>query len=323
MTKSFSARALLLIQQITDADCTIPDHETLARVAAATNHRISDVRKVITYARSRSWPITTARSRKKKPNQRGAHFMKCPLPLKVITHDCTGKFTFKNPGDLFRLSEITTSKIAQQLCNWALRSAGTAEQSFYGPNLTPQNSRCRYIEFDCPTLQTYVISGDDEHSYTTPRNVVRSLQLVMVGGAELLGKLYQGLPDMLPRRCFINVMQGRSMGAGKHIDLDAPMGSVIAKLSGLDPDQEALHVFPSKKSENGLPIPLRTAEAVAFLPGTYHMVPSVSRRLPRVTMNIFYTQRDLVAFATGTPVAAAPRTTITSTTTTTSTTSTT
>jgi hypothetical protein len=177
-----------------------------------------------------------------------------------------------------------------------MNNAGIRHQAFEGQGAHEDNSSIRYLEFnkiDAIVEFTNFSPGEDpdpEKVCVPPKFIVEMMMRLAEEAKRLLASLRGDQVEMAVCRAFMNVMEGPGMGAVAHKDLDAPLGTVVLKVSELEAPEEALQIFASSDGGVATPCPLGTGVAIAFLPNTLHAVPTVVRENPRVTVNFFFTK---------------------------------
>ena len=248
-----------MMQECSDAACTVPSAEFMAILVRAT--RMTELKIIGWYhkANEDGWPFGIS----------------CSVPNKQ------GYFT---RGQVFD----PENKLSKLLTTWVLEHAGIHVQHFNGDGLDTSNSRVRYVEF-VDFFTTFEASGAKYQANVNYRWVGKVMAEIAEGAARLLSDLRADGKALRVIRCFVNVMDKNEMcGAGLHCDLEASMGTVVVKLSGEDTIQEALHIFPPQCGKTGTPLQMTKGQGVAFLPMVQHSVPSMKRSCTRVTINFFF-----------------------------------
>ena len=249
----------ILMQEYSDAACTVPSGELMSRLVRAT--RMTELQITAWYhiANTEGWPFGMSSV---LPNSQG----------------------YFKTGDIFDPEH----KSANLLTKWVLKNAGIHVQHFNGDGLDTSNSRVRYVEF-VDFFTTFEASGAKYQANVKYRWVGKVMAEIAEGAARLLSDLRADGKALRVIRCFVNVMDKNEMcGAGLHCDLEASMGTVVVKLSGEDTIQEALHIFPPQCGTTGTPLQMTKGQGVAFLPMVQHSVPSMKRSCTRVTINFFF-----------------------------------
>jgi hypothetical protein len=249
----------ILMQEYSDAACTVPIGELMSRLVRATGMTELQITAWYHIANTEGWPFG----------------MSSVLP---------------NSQGYFKTGEIfdPEHKSANLLTTWVLNNAGIHVQHFNGDGLDTSNSRVRYVEF-VDFFTTFEASGAKYQADVKNGWVGKVMAEIAVGAARLLSDLRDDRKPLRVIRCFVNVMDKNEMcGAGLHCDLEASMGTVVVKLSGEDTLEGALHIFPPNSGGTGTPLQLKKGEGVAFLPMVQHSVPSVKRSSTRVTINFFF-----------------------------------
>ena len=248
-----------MMQECSDAACTVPSAEFMAILVRAT--RMTELKIIGWYhkANEDGWPFGIS----------------CSVPNKQ------GYFT---RGQVFD-AEHNLSKL---LTKWVLEHAGIHVQHFNGDGLDTSNSSVRYVEF-VDLFTTFEASGAEYQCDVANNWVGEVIEEISQGASRLLSVLRSDGKALRVARCFVNVMDSESIcGAGLHCDLEASMATVVVKLSGEDTIQEALHIFQPDSRRTGTPLQMLPGQGVAFLPMVQHSVTSLKRSSTRVTINFFF-----------------------------------
>ena len=249
----------IMMQEYSDAACTVPNAQSMYTLVRATG---------MTELKIRAWY--------QKANEDG-----WPFGISLIIPNKQGYFI---RGQVFDPATI----LSKMLTEWVMENAGISVQHFDGDGLDKSNSSVRYVEF-VDLFTTFEASGAEYQSNGNNILVEQFMAEIAQGASRLLSDLRSDGKALRLARCFVNVMDSETIaGAGPHCDLEASMGTVVVKLSGEDTLEGALHIFPPNSGGTGTPLQLKEGEGVAFLPMVQHSVPSVKRSSTRVTINFFF-----------------------------------
>ena len=275
-----------------DGGSSTPSDEKLAESRHLTRLSISEMKRFFRESRTRPRP-TGARK-----GSTGLHLARESAASRLFETDdraADGKFQRKtNVDHLFTTTQISGQGELKSLMDWGISNAGKKIKCFEGEGATASNSSIRWLEFMKDSSERveythFFKGGDCKYFYETPPEIQDTMITLVKRAEEFLTRFRRDASTPTVFRISLNVMDQKGMGAGKHYDLESTLGTVVVKLSDEESPLEALQIYPTQHNQEGKACPLRSGQAVAFLPGTYHSVPPAQRAVPpRVTLNIFF-----------------------------------